>query len=379
MSKILTIPVYALLSTFILFSSCKNKEVQTDVTTIENSIQYASGFALYKYDNYTKLVIKNPYPNAKKHFEYYLTKNAEKLKLPKDAKVITIPIKKIVVTSTTHIPMLDILNEVPSLVGFPNLKYISTPSARVLIDAKKVQELGNDMQINTEILLSLNPNLVVGFSMQSANKMYATIEKSGIPVILNGDWLEEKPLGRAEWLKFFGALYDKSSLADSLFNTIADDYNSAKQIALKAKERPSILSGTLFKGVWNLPAGDSFVAQFLEDANTNYYWKNTKGTGSLSLNFESVLDKAQNAEFWIAPGYSTSFKQLKNTYAHYSKFEAVKNKQVYTFALTKGATGGVIYYEEAPIKPHIVLKDIIKITHPHLLPNYKPYFLKKLN
>jgi len=239
--------------------------------------------------------------------------------------------------------------------------------------------LGNSTQLNTEVLLNLKPDVLIGFSMQSVNKVYSTIEKSGIPVILNGDWLETTPLGRAEWLKFFGALYNKNKLADSLFNTIVQDYNKAKKTALKAAKKPTILAGVLYKNVWNLPAGDSFVAQFLKDANTDYYWQNSKGRGSLNLSFETVLNTAQNADYWIAPSNYTDFDQLKKSNQHYTQFKAFKNQNIYTFALTIGVTGGVIYYEEAPLKPNIVLKDIIKITHPNLLPDYIPYFLKKLN
>jgi len=360
-----------------IVGGCQDKIAQKSDLKVLNSIKYATGFALYAYPDYTKLVIKSPYPKASKQFDYYLVKKGQHPNI-KNGTIIKIPLKKVVVTSTTHIPMLTVLREENTLVGFPNLKYISSPSVRQLIAGNKVQELGNSMQINTEILLNLNPDVLIGFSMQGQNKMYSTIEKSGIPVILNGDWLEQTPLGRAEWLKLFGALYDKNTTADSLFNAIVTDYNKSKKIAQKATTKPTVLSGVLYKNVWNLPAGDSFVAQFLKDANTRYYWQNTSGTGSLNLSFETVLNKAQNADFWIAPSNIMSFSQLQEGNPHYTKFKAFKTKNIYTFALTRGATGGVIYYEEAPLKPNIVLKDIIKITHPDLLPDYTPYFLKKL-
>ncbi|MCF6214082.1 MAG: ABC transporter substrate-binding protein [Flavobacteriaceae bacterium] len=372
-----TIKGFCLSLGFLLFFSCQN-QTKKNVENVKNDVTYAKGFALYHYKNYTKLVIKSPYPDAKEHFDYYLVKEGKHPKI-KNGITINIPIKKIVATSTTHIPMIDVLNEASTLVGFPNLKYISTPGVRQLIDKNKVRELGNSTLLNTEVLLNIKPDVVIGFSMQSQNKMYETIKKKGIPVILNGDWLEQSPLGRAEWVKLFGALYNKEKMADSIFTEIVNDYNSAQKIAKQAKSRPTVLSGILFNNIWNLPAGNSFEAQFLKQANTQYYWQETSGKGSLSLSFESVLNKAQNADFWFAPGAYTSFNQLKNANLHYAKFKAFKSRQIYTFALTKGATGGFIYYEESPLKPNIILKDIIKITHPELLPNYTPYFLKKLN
>jgi iron complex transport system substrate-binding protein len=293
--------------------------------------------------------------------------------------VIKVPIKKIVVTSTTHIPMLELLNEEKSLVGFPHTEYISSPKTRALISKKNIIELGKEENINTELLLDLNPELVVGFSMSSNNKMFANIKKAGIPVILNGDWLEKTPLGRAEWIKFFGVLFNKEKQANSVFKNIEKQYNEAKNIAKLSKTIPKVLSGVMYKDKWNLPAGQSYGAQFLKDANVNYPWQETEGTGSLSLSFESVFDKAKNATIWISPGYFNSYQQLQEANQHYTKFDAFTNKKVFNFINRKGETGGVLYYELAPVQPHIVLKDIIKIVHPNLLEDYQPYYLEKLD
>ena len=238
--------------------------------------------------------------------------------------------------------------------------------------------MGNEQDINTEVLLDLVPELVIGFSMSSNNKMFDNIQKAGIQVLLNGDWLEETPLGRAEWIKFFGVLFNKGALADSIFNDIEKDYKQAVTLAREATARPTILSGVQFKDVWNLPGGESFVAQFLKDANTNYLWVDSKGKGSLALSFETVFEKGKNAQLWIAPGHYTSYEQLKNANAHYTQFDAFNTKKIYSFNNKKGVNGGVIYYELAPVQPHIVLKDIIKIAHPELLPNYTPHFLAQL-
>lgn len=366
---------------FFLFiiSSCKTEQKQVVLKESETTIKYAKGFDIQEFKKYKKLIIKAPYPEAKEQFEYVLiAKESDIPEAVKNSKIIRTPIEQIVVTSTTHIPMLELLQEENSLVGFPNTQYISSPKTRQLITNGTVKELGKEENINTEVLIELQPELVIGFSMSSNNKMFDNIEKAGIPVLLNGDWLEETPLGRAEWLKFFGVLFDKEIQADNIFNTIESDYNKAIEIARGAKTKPTILSGVQFKDVWNLPAGESFVAQFLRDANTDYLWAGTKGKGSLALSFESVFEKAQNAELWIAPGHFVSYNQLKEANTHYAQFDAFNTKKIYSFNNKKGENGGVIYYELAPVQPHIVLKDIIKIAHPKLLPYYTPYFLEKL-
>lgn len=369
------------LVTFLLLISCKNESkfevVSTKTITL---IKYAQGFEIKEFKDYNELIINAPYKDSKQSLKYILTtEKTDVSQFSSTDKIVQIPIKNIVVTSTTHIPMLELLGVEKSLIGFPNTKYVSSTATRKLIDSGKIKELGMDANLNTEVLIDLNPDVVVGFSVSGSNKSLTTVENTGIPVIYNGDWLEETPLGRVEWIRFFGILYGKEQKADSIFKRIENQYNNAKEIALKAENKPSVLSGAMFKDVWNLPAGESFVAQFLNDANTNYLWKDSKGKGSLQLNYENVLDKAQNADLWLAPGYYTSKSQMLDVSEHYKQFDAFKNDELYTFATKKGEAGGVIYYELAPTRPDLVLKDIIKITHPELLKEYKLTFFEKMN
>lgn len=320
-------------------------------------------------------MIKAPYPKSNEIIEYILTKK----KQHNNINEIQIPINSIVATSTTHIPFLELLNEQEKIVGFPNTNFISSPKTRKLIDENRLVELGHPENINTETLVELNPDVVIGFSLTSNNKMFNTIEQIGIPVILNGDWLEETPLGRAEWIKFYGVLFNKEKEADSIFNSIEKNYLEAVKIAKNVKEKPTLLAGGLFKDVWYMPAGDSFEAALLKDANVNYLWNDSKGKGSLSLNIESVFEKGKNASIWISPSFHETLSKLEETNAIYLNFKAFQNKNVYSYMNTKGATGGIIYFELSPTRPDFVLKDLIKIAHPALLKDYEFTFYKKLN
>lgn len=366
---------------FIVLFSCKS-EIKKSHENLKKvtSVKLAQGFEIQNFKDYKKLIIKSPYKDAETPYEYIVVNTkTDRSQFSETDKIIVTPIKKIVVTSTTHIPMLELLGVENTLIGFPNTRYVSSEKTRKRIESENVKELGMDASLNTEVLIDIEPDLVVGYSVSGTNKSLSTIEKSGIPVIYNGDWLEESPLGRVEWIRFFGVLYDQEEKADSIFKSIENQYSEAKNIALKATQKPTILSGALFKDIWNLPAGESFVAKFLKDANTNYLWNDSKGKGSLQLSYESVLDKAQNADLWIAPGYFATKEQLTQASEHYKQFDAFKNDKLYTFANKKGATGGVIYYELAPTRPDLVLKDIIKIAHPSLLPNYELTFFEKMN
>lgn len=372
--------VLILLSVF-LFSCKSEKKDLAEISLIGDTlpIDYATGFSVIEYDGYKLLKVKNPWPRADKTFTYLLME--ENGKIPENVEYdhkISIPVEKIVVTSTTHIPSLEALGEGNTLIGFPGLDYISSEKTRSRINKDQITELGKNEAINTEVLLSLQPDVVVGFAVNGSNKTFSIIEKGNIPVVFNGDWTDESPLGKAEWIKFFGALYNKTDEAVQLFEEVEKSYKEARAVAETISEKPTVLSGSMYKDQWYVPNGNSWSAQFINDANADYIYKNTTGSGSIALAFESVLSEAQNADFWIAPGQFKSFEQLKESSIHYDQFEAVKNRKVFTYSNTMGEKGGVLYYELAPNRPDLVLKDLISIFHPELLPDYQLTFFKPL-
>ena len=367
---------------FLFFISCKKQKddkILTNHSKYSTSINYAKGFDIAYRDGYKVITVKNIWPGSEKEFRYALIKKGHLLEMPESYdEIITIPINEIVVTSTTHIPSLEMLEVDTTLVGFPSLDYISSQKTRKRIDQGLIKELGKNEDLNTESLLDLNPDVIVGFAIDNNDKTLKTIKKTGIPLVYNGDWTESSPLAKAEWIKFFAAFYDKDTLANRLFSNIENEYLNAKKIAFNAKSKPTVLSGAMYKDIWYLPQGKSWAAQFIADANGDYLWKETKGTGSHSLSLESVLEKAEHAEIWIGPSYYTNLVQLKKAHAVYQYFDSFKNKKVYSFTNKVGETGGLIYFELAPNRPDIVLKDIIKILHPELLPNHKFYFFDQL-
>ena len=364
--------------------SCKSdvKELaptEKELKAVKTEINYAKGFEIEDFGTHKVLTISNPWPGAENEYRYLLKREA--INIANESSydgVIQIPLKSIVVTSTTHIPSLEMLHVDSTLVGFPNLDYISSERTRARIDAGKLNELGKNEDINMEVLIDLAPEAVITFAVEGGNKSAATIQKSGIPVIYNSDWTETHPLGKAEWVKFFGALYDKDQMAKDLFDAIQVNYEKAKLEAALATNQPTVLSGAMYKDVWYLPQGDSWVAQFIDDANGAYLWADSEGTGSNALNLESVLEKGQHADFWIGPGQFTSYQQLVDAHVVYGQFDAFQQKKVFSFTSTKGPTGGVLYYELAPNRPDLVLKDIIKILHPELLPDHDMYFFSEL-
>ena len=370
----------------ISLSSCKEHKKETELLpdSLKNNIEisYAKGFTITKTDQITEIYVTTPWPNAEKGFRYALIPR-EKLastSYPKNYydAVIATPVKSIVATSTTHIPALEALGVEKTLVGFPSTDFISSMKTRVLITEGKVQDLGKNDDINVELTLSLNPELVMTFGVDNTVSSLDPIEAANIPIVYNGDWTEESPLGKAEWIKFIAPFFEKEDKADEIFKTIETNYLDAKKLVQNTENKPTVMTGSLYKDVWYVSGGKSWAAQFLKDAQTNYLWRNNNNTGSTSLSLETALEKFSDAEYWISPGLFTTYAQIKKNNEHNLEFSAFKNKKIFGYAATTGTTGGMLYFEVAPHRPDLVLKDLISIFHPEVLPNYKPFFFKPL-
>lgn len=377
MKKFCKVLVLTLVS--ILLVQCKTETKSETTISSQNTVHYAKGFSIENYKGYSVVTVKNPWPKTTKTYTYIL-KEKEGI-IPDSLKqnlIIAVPIKTIVVTSTTHIPSLEMLDEVNSLIGFPHCDYVSSDKVRARIAAGKVKELGNNQDLNTEVILDLQPNVIIGYGIDNKNPTLDNLEKSGLKIMLNGDWNEESALGKAEWIKFFGALYGKQKQADVIFTKIEKDFLKTIEIAKLATSTPTVLAGDMFEDRWYLPKGTSWGSQLLKQANADYLWKETTGTGSLSLSFEMVFEKAKTADIWITSGQFSTLKEMTDSNPHYVKFDAYANKNVYSFSGKKGKTGGILYYELAPNRPDLVLKDLVKILHPELLAGYEPFFFKKL-
>ncbi len=377
---------YLLLSGFILifFIGCgeKKKPIPLEQNSSESGIHYATGFSIQKNPDFTEIEVTSAWPEAEKSFTYALVPREKlaSMTFPRDVydAIIATPVQRIVVTSTTHIPSLEALGVLNSVVGFPNTDLISSKEARKLVNDGQIKELGTNENINTEMVLELNPEVVMGFGINDTNKAYSTIQQSGIAVVYNGDWVEQTPLGKAEWIKFFAPFFQREEEADRIFSEIETAYTDAKKMAKQATEKPTVLTGGLYKDVWYVAGGKSWMAQFLTDANADYIWSESENSGSIGLSLEAVLEKGQKANFWFNPSSHTTYEEVKQTNAHYQQFKAFADRKIYSNAIEKGAKGGLIFYELAPQRPDLVLKDLIHILHPDVLPDYEPYFFKPL-
>lgn len=346
---------------FILIVSCTTPQNMEETWTTDE-VRYATAFHFEKNDSSEYLVIDEPWPNASEKKRYKLGKTYE----------------KIVCTSTSHLPYFDMLEMEEVVVGFPNLKYISSKTFIDRANQGLLTDLGPDGSMNMELLLSLDPDAVVAFDMGGESTTLDKVEESGIPVLYNADFLEQTPLGRAEWIKFFGALLNKRKEADSIFIAVEKEYLRLSEIGQNTKKKPTILGGVVYGDTWFLPGGNNWAATFFKNAGGAYLWENDTTSGWLELSFEAVYEKGNKADFWIGTSTLNTKNEMLGQDARYEDFDSFTKNKVYNYNKRIGPNGGYDFFESGYSRPDLVLADLIKILHPTLLPQYETYYFKQL-
>ena len=344
----------------------------------DTPLKYAGGFAVKKAAGFYLIEILQPYKGAEDTIRYvFYDRHSEKPVIEADA-FVQIPVETVVTTSTTHIPLLDYLEESDKLVGFPTLDYISSELMRERIDSGFVRELGVDEALNLEALIELGPDAVMAYSLHGDLGQFALIQEAGIPVIINAEYLERHPLGRAEWIKLAGLLFDKQKQADSVFNAIESQYLATKNLIQELEPAPTALSGVVYGDSWYLPGGKNYASTLLRDAGFSFFWEDDTTSAFLPVSFEVVFDSAKDAKYWIGVASFQSLDEVEAADSRYTRFSAYKKQQVYSYNKRIGAKGGSEFLELGYLRPDIILKDLVKIGHPDLLPEHDLFFHFKL-
>jgi len=373
--------LYFLLAVVVL-AACGGKEQKVAMTGADSSrtvLHYAHGFRVTYEGNIKRVIVARPFQGATAGYTYLLVPEGETVPAHSaEEKIIRIPLKSIVCTSTTHIPLLDYLDESDKLVGFPTTDYISSEKTRARVDAGKVQELGVDKGLNLELLAALKPGIVMGYVTNSDYGQFKKIEDLGISAVMNAEYLEKHPLGRAEWIKFMALFFNKERQADSVFSAIEKSYLDTRQRADTVRIRPTVLNGVVYGDTWFLPGGQNYAATLLRDAGCRYLWEDDSTNGFLELSFETVYEKAHNADRWIGPGSYNSLKEIQTADRRYTNFKAFKEKNIYSYNARVGAKGGSEFLELGYLRPDIILKDLLVIAHPALIPEHQLFFHKRL-
>jgi len=359
-----------------LMSGC-GKE-RTKKVTID-SLRYARGFSVVDSASAKWVEVTQPYPGAAAGPRYVLVPHGQTVPAhDADVQVIFVPVSSMVCTSTTHIPLLDYLASSDKLIGFPTTDYISSTKMRTLVDAGKVKDLGTDKGMNLEALVTLHPDVVMGYTLTADLGQLKKIKSMGIPVVINAEYLEKHPLGRAEWIKFMALFVGKEKMADSVFRQIEKEYVTTQAKVAQVSTRPTVMSGVVYGDAWFMPGGNNYAARLLKDAGCDYLWKETSSNGFLEISFESVFDRARDADFWIGAADFHSLQELAGADRRYGLFKPFREKKIFTYNARRGAKGGNEFLELGYLRPDLILKDLVKIVHPDVMPGYTLFFYEQL-
>jgi iron complex transport system substrate-binding protein len=369
--------------------SCKERASQNtppagindnDTSRVRTTIKYARGFTIDYYDGYKLVRVLDREGGKTDTLEYLLVQRGRPTPAGyPDAQVIPIPVTSIVAMSSMHVGIADFAGVADRITGLGSLQYVNAPIVRANIKAGKVAQVGLDGNLNNELLISMRPGLVMAMSNPDASTgQYKVMIKAGIPVVLNAEWLESTPMGRAEWVKLMAALVNKEEMVNKKFDSVAKAYDELVQLSGKAAEHPRVIIGMPFKGTWYLPSGDSYMAHFIKDAGGGYKWAGNKGSGSLALNFESAAPEALTADYWLNIGYVDSKKDIAGKDPRYAGFRSFKTGQLYNNNKKTNDIGSNDYWESGAVNPQLILADMISILHPELLPGHTLVYYKQL-
>lgn len=357
-------------------SSCRSGQKVNDETALtSDTIRYARGVHIDRYENYTTVELSDPWENGQLLQRYILVGREQSLpgNLPAGT-VVRVPIRNVVIYTSVHSAIVDQLGEADKIVGVCESRYMDTPSIQEGLRQGTIADLGESTSPNVEKMIEIGAEYVVASPFQ--NGSYGSVEKMGIPIIEGADYMESLPLGRTEWILFYGLLFDKEDLADSIFRETEKRYLDLKALAASVEHRPTVFSEKRFGSTWHMPAGDSYMAHLFADAGADYLFKDLPGSGSTPMAFETIFDQAIHADIWLLKynlAEDLTYQGLRTEYAPYEFFDAFKNRQIY------GCNTGIVpYYEEFPIHPDYLLADFVSIFHPELLPGYTRRYYKKM-
>lgn len=373
-----------LISTLFTISGCgKSDKKGNEKHHINgNEIVSAERFTLNSKNSWTEVKIINPWQGATNVNQiYYLVKRGYKLPQGIDSgSVIFVPLKKIVCMSTTHIAMISALGEEKSIVGMSGTNFIYSPDLLKNVEKGLISDVGYEANLNKELILKISPDLIMIYGIGSESAGYVgKLKELGSKVIINADYLETDPLGRAEWIKLFGALYCKEKLADSIYKSEVEEYTKLKSnIDQNIRNKPTVLLGLPYKDTWYISPGNSFINKLISDAGGDYLWKDTESSVSMPYGIENVYIKGMKADFWLNIGSVSSRNEISNADQRLNDLPCYKNDNLFNNNNRVTVNGGNDFWESGSLYPHLILKDIATILHPELFSDHKLTFYRRI-
>jgi iron complex transport system substrate-binding protein len=259
-------------------------------------------------------------------------------------------------------------------VGVCEPQYIISPKVRARVDAGEIADLGQATSPNIEKIIACGGEIIIASPYENVG--FGVVQKIGIPIIQASDYMERDPLGRTEWIRFYGLLLRKEAMADSIFLSTANSYNSLKELSKSSPTRPKLLTERKYGSTWFLPGAKSYMVRMYSDAGAEYIFNDISSEGSVPMSFETVLDRAMHADVWVMKydmDRAMRYQDLLAENPLYAEFDPFKNHNVYTCN-----TVTTQYYGDIMLHPDYILADLVYIFHPELLEGHQLRYYQKM-
>ena len=341
---------------------------------------YATGFLLEKKDNDKLLRMYNPWQGAKNiELTYQLFPRDDTSAAPRPMNHIPIPVQRAVCLSTTHIAFIDAVGETGTIVGVSGIGYVSNPTVQAHFAQGKVRDVGFETLLSYETIAALQPDVVFAYGVYGEMAgVTAKLNEMGIRVVYLADYLEENLLGKAEYMVAVSAFFNKEQEAIARFNKISADYEAmAETVAAAVTSRPAILFNAPWRDTWYMPGEKNYMNKLVHDAGAQTVGVRS-GRNSSPVSLETAYTYALKADYWFHPNFIRSLEELKATDSRFANVPAFVNQKVYNNTRRVTPNGGSDFWESGAIRPDIILKDLVYIVHPDILPGHELVYYEKL-
>lgn len=290
------------------------------------------------------------------------------------------PVERSAVFIAPHCQLMYEMGCQQVIRGVCDLDYINIPdvkkraaSAGKASVGNSIVDCGSSMAPDIERIIALKPEVILLSPFENSGG-YGKLDKLHVPIIEAADYMESSPLGRAEWMKFYGMLFKKDGnapktalaascepKADSLFAKIEKEYLKLKAEAAGYPKGLSILTERKTGNVWYVPGGQSTIGILLKDANARYIFEDDEHSGSLAMSPEQILAKGKQVDVWAFKyfgGAPLSQAQLLQEYDGYKALAAFNRGNIYQVD-----TSTVPYFELTSFHPELLLREFFILAH----------------
>lgn len=272
-----------------------------------------------------------------------------------DTLTISSPLGRIVCMSTSHVAYLDALCCDSVICGVSGADYVSSPMLRSRIKGGEVFDVGYDQAPDYERIVSLKPDILLAYKVSGASSPFLDrLGSFGIRVFPLYEFMENHPLGRAEYLKAFGLMTGRSALADSLFSDIVMQYNAFAG-EKHDSVRVNVLMNIPYGDSWYIPGDGSYMSRLVEDAGGRILGAAEGTAQSRVISLEEAFVLSKEADCWLNTGWCNDKASLKAANPLFGKFEISK---IYNNTRRSDNGKGNDFWESGYVRPHLILRDL---------------------